>query len=103
MHSKEKILDTIYGAVDDINQQVDENMRLEKSPETVLFGRSGKLDSLGLVNLIVAVEQQIQEDFGISVAIADERAFSQKNSPFKTVESLADYVAVLIAEHADGK
>jgi acyl carrier protein len=64
---------------------------------TVLFGRMGIFDSLGLVSLIVDVEQKI-EDYGISIILGDERAVSQKHSPFRTVQSLADYICLLIDE-----
>lgn len=66
------------------------------SAETALFGRQGILDSIGLVTLIVAVEQGIEDQFGEAVSLADEKAFSQKSSPFLTVESLANYASDLI-------
>jgi acyl carrier protein len=67
-------------------------------PETKLIGRSGLLDSLGLVRVIVLVEQRIREEFQSSIVLADERALSQTSSPFRTVQSLADYVWALIQE-----
>jgi acyl carrier protein len=65
---------------------------------TSLIGRGSLLDSLGLVTLIVDLEQRLEDEYGISLTLADERAMSQKNSPFRTVRSLADYVCLLIAE-----
>ena len=65
---------------------------------TRLIGRDSIVDSLGLVTLIVALEQKLAEDYGITVTIADERAMSQEKSPFRTVGSLADYVFHLIGE-----
>ena len=56
------------------------------------------MDSLGLVNLIVSVEQNIEDDFDVSITIADERAMSQKHSPFRTVGTLADYIEILLKE-----
>ncbi len=98
MNDRDRVFQTIYSAIDDLNQQLPEDLHLEKNPETTLFGQEGKLDSLGLVSLIVASEQKVEENFGRPVSIADERAMSQKNSPFRTVESLADYIATLLAE-----
>ena len=68
---------------------------------THLLGRQAVLDSMGLVTLIVNVEQQLQEDHAISITIADERALSQKNSPFRTVKALCDYISLLIQEKND--
>jgi acyl carrier protein len=62
------------------------------TPETRLIGREAVLDSMGLVNLIVEVEQRLEEEYDLAVVLADERAMSQKNSPFRTVQSLADYI-----------
>jgi hypothetical protein len=53
---------------------------------------------LGLVNLIVNLEDEIQASLGISILLADERAMSQKKSPFRTVASLTEYLSTLINE-----
>jgi D-alanine--poly(phosphoribitol) ligase subunit 2 len=64
--------------------------------ETSLFGQEGILDSLGLVTLIVSVEQAIEDAFGLSVTLADEKAMSQRHSPYRTVGTLADYAQRVI-------
>lgn len=63
----------------------------ETTDETRLFGAGGVLDSLGLVHLIVLLEARLDERFGIAVTLADERALSERKSPFRTVGSLTDY------------
>jgi len=98
MSVKNKVVNSIYATIDDLNMELSETMRLTKSPETVLFGSGGRLDSLGLVNLVVALERNIQAEFDRPISITDERAMSQKNSPFRTVESLADYITSLLEE-----
>ena len=90
-----KIIQVIFSAIDEINQQLPKEQRLEKSIDAVLFGRSGKLDSLGLVNLIVATEQKIEEQFGVTMNLADERTMALENSPFETVRTLADHISLL--------
>ncbi len=62
------------------------------SPETRLIGRDAVLDSLGLVTLIVDVEDRLRTDRGIAVALADDAAMSSTRSPFRTVQSLSEYV-----------
>lgn len=66
------------------------------SETTVLFGKDGALDSMGLVTLIVAVEQAIEDRFDAGVGLADEKAMSQANSPYHSVGTLADYAAAQI-------
>lgn len=69
----------------------------ELSEETRLLGRSAVLDSMGLVTLIVDVEQRVEEQHGLALVLADERAMSQTRSPFLSVGALADYVCQLAA------
>ena len=96
--SNKKIENLIINAIKEINEQLPQEQQLGQSTKTVLFGKDGKLDSLGLVNLLVIIEQNIEEDFDVIITIADERAMSQKHSPFRTVESLVDYIEMLLKE-----
>jgi acyl carrier protein len=101
INHKEKITQVIFHVIDEINQQLAENQRIEKSMATTLLGKSAVLDSLGLVNLIVTVEEEIEEQFGVNITLADERAISQERSPFRTIETLMEYIYVLLKEHGD--
>jgi len=66
--------------------------------ETVLFGDRGILDSMGLVSLITDLEEKFEQESNVSLILADERAMSQKRSPFRTVSSLSEYIFRLIKE-----
>ena len=88
----------LFAAIEEINEQLPSNQTIKADKSTMLFGKDGVLDSLTLVNLIVAAEQKVQEILNIAITLADERAMSQKNSPFKSVESLASYIVVLVKE-----
>jgi acyl carrier protein len=96
--SKDDILDLVYRVIDTTNRHLPPGKAIVKSPDAILFGESGNLDSLGLVNLIVNLEDEIQASLGISILLADERAMSQKKSPFRTVASLTEYLSTLINE-----
>ena len=102
MTARNKILKGIYVAIDEVNEQLPEDQNLEKSLETVLLGSSGKLESVNLVNLLVAIEENIEETFGIPISITDERAVSEKNSPFRTVETLCNFMLNLLDEKQNG-
>ena len=65
---------------------------------TALFGDEGLFDSLGLVTLTLAVEAQVNDALGTSIALTDDRALLRAQSPFGTVGSLADYIGELLAE-----
>ena len=99
---REKIIQLVLSAVDEINEQLPHGKKLGTSIDTVLFGKSGQLDSLGLVNLIIATEQILQEKLEVTVTLADQRAMSQKSSPFRTIGTLADYISLILEEDGRG-
>ena len=98
---RKKIISIVFQAIDLVNEQNDQDELIEKSETTSLYGSDSKLDSLGLINLIVSVEQIIEEVFDITITLADERAMSQKNSPFRTIGSLTNYIEILLEGKSD--
>lgn len=66
--------------------------------DTVLYGEEGVVDSLGLVNLITYIEEILHVKYELEIILADERAMSQKFSPFRTVQKLAEFIDKLIEE-----
>lgn len=93
------VLAAVLEAVAEFNEQLDDEKKLELNPETRLLGKSSKLDSFGLVNLIILVEEKLYDKFDKSITLADERAMSQEHSPFRTVQSLTDYAYTLLSEN----
>ena len=91
---KNDLIETIKASIAEIADRPAEDL----SPETALFGKGALLDSVGLVSLVASLEQTIEDEKGVSVSLADERAMSQRNSPFLTVGSLAEYAQTLIGE-----
>ena len=97
MDKRERIIQVIYNTIDEeINSLPSRKEPLEKSEDTVLFGGSDGLDSLDLVNLIIGVEEEIGDEFDSEIALADESAMSEENSPYRTVKTLADYIIALL-------
>ena len=66
--------------------------------DTVLVGKDAVLDSLGVVSLIVEVEQRVEAEHGVSVTLANDKAMSARNSPFRTIGVLTDHLVSMIAE-----
>jgi D-alanine--poly(phosphoribitol) ligase subunit 2 len=92
------ILETIlYPCVDEAKESIETAVNLEKTPESVLFG-ADSLDSLGIVRFIILVEEKIEDETDLSITLANEKAMSRKNSPFKTLQALADYIQELMIE-----
>jgi acyl carrier protein len=97
--NQQDVLAAVLETVAEFNEQLDIEHKLELSSETRLLGRSSKLDSFGLVNLIILVEEKLYDKFDRSITLADERAMSQEHSPFRSVQSLADYAYALLSEN----
>lgn len=102
MAMEEQVTQAMFRAIDEVNRSRAPGQRVEKSRETELLGGSSVLDSLGLVNLIVAVEAQVEDAFGVTVNLADEQARRHPANPFRTIGSLADYVSALLKDQGHG-
>jgi acyl carrier protein len=86
----------ILSAIREYNEQVPTDERIPETPETTLFGSDGHVDSLGLVNLILIVEEHFEDECRVALTLADERAMSQDKNPFRSVHSLAGYVCQVL-------
>jgi acyl carrier protein len=73
------------------NQAREDDNQLIVAPDAPLFGDRGQLDSMGVVTLIIDVEDALRVA-GHSVFLADERAMSRLQSPFKDVPALVAYI-----------
>jgi acyl carrier protein len=98
MKTEERVVKAIFSAIDEVNLQLPTEKRLEKSIKTALLEGSGKLDSLGIVNLIVAAEQNVEQEFGIPINLIDEEVLSQNDSPFSDVNALVCHIARILEE-----
>jgi acyl carrier protein len=101
MINREEIIQLIFRAIDEVNQLLPPERRLQKTHETILSDRfeMGGLDSLGMVNFIIALEQVIREETQVSLSLADDLTISQEHNPFETVAALADDINLFLKRH----
>jgi acyl carrier protein len=97
----DEIFRAVYEAIDQINRENPDRRPLDKGPDTPLYGSASDLDSLGLINLVVSVEQNVEKKSAIPVSLVDDRALSQEQSPFLTVQTLVDYIEKLLKDEKD--
>ena len=102
MVGKRDLNQLFFDVIDEFNAQTEQDKHLKQHADETLFGDGGVLDSLGLVNLITLVEEHVEDEFDVTITLADEKAMSRKKSPFRTVGSLIAYVSDLLEEHQDG-
>lgn len=92
------IRESVLAAIEELNSQLPMHQRVVADEATKLYGKGATLDSLGLVNLIVGIESRLADDFDATITLADERAMSRQQSPFRSVATLIDYALELLAE-----
>jgi acyl carrier protein len=98
----ERIVQCVYAAIDEENLQRDgDSPPMEKALATPIHGTASALDSLGLINFVLAVEENVTRSFGVPIVLGDDRALSQELSPFRSVEALAGYIEDLLEERKE--
>jgi hypothetical protein len=94
MLDEERALELIYSAVDEVNGQLPPGARLQKRRDTVLFGDGSALDSLAFVNLLVAVEGEVERAGGPPISLLDEMSKGEDGgNRLRTIGSMAAHVA----------
>jgi hypothetical protein len=93
---KQQIVELVVRAIESANLGRTVDQRLDATPTAVLFGAPSPLDSLGLVALLIDIEEAFQKE-GHALVLSDERAMSQRRSPFRDVPSLTAYIEQLIS------
>ena len=95
---KNRIEKIIMEVLNEINEELENENLNNPTSETKLYGGSGALDSLALVSLITDLEERISDEFEKDIILADEKAMSQRTSPFRSVETLTNYIQKLLEE-----
>jgi len=93
---RETLLALVIKAASELNLQLENKIPVERGVDAPLYGQNGVLDSVGLVSLVVEVEQAIDDETGVSITLANEGAMSQKRSPFGSIGALVEYAESLI-------
>jgi acyl carrier protein len=93
---RDKVKDIVFSVLKSLGEERDNEDLKTAHEKTVLFGRN--LDSLGIVVLVTELEEEISEKFDIEISLADERAMSQRTSPFRSASTLMNYAETLINE-----
>ena len=93
-----KIQSIIIAILKDLAEEFEIEDLANPSATTAIYGASGTnsgLDSLALVSFITDLEQRLSDELGLNVILADEKTMSLRNSPFKDVATLTNYILSL--------
>ena len=91
-------LDIIYAAIDELNARSEDRVVIDKSPETKIFSGDDGLNSLDLVNLVIAIETHIEDSTGRAVLIMDKSTMESDDNPFDNVAALSVHIDNLLAK-----
>jgi len=88
---RDKIFSIIKEAVTELNEELDYDTLKNVSEDTPVFGGEDGIDSLSLVTLVTEVESGIFDELELSISLADEKAMSMRNSPYRSVGALLEF------------
>jgi acyl carrier protein len=95
---RQKIEKIIIETLEELHEELETEKPIDITSQTRLYGGDGALDSLALVSLITDVEERVSDEFDKDIVLADEKAMSQRTSPFRNIESLTNYIQKLLEE-----
>lgn len=99
---RENIINLLLSTLKSHFEEINESVELTEKENIKLFGGDGLLDSIGLVSFVVEVEEKLEDEYNISVVLADEKAMSRRTSPFAKISYLADYIIEVINDDSNG-
>ena len=91
---QELIMDNLKSIIEENYDDINVELKLE----TEIFGETAIIDSLGLVDLIVALEEHLMDEYDIDIIVVDESSIIDVDSPFKSIRSLSNLIFSRINE-----
>ena len=92
------IKDIIKEAIEELNEQLDDDEKIEYDANLKLIGKNAALNSMSFVTFVTIVEELLEEKQDISVEIVSDKAFSREHSPFYSIQTFEEFVEELINE-----
>lgn len=92
----------VLEAIAELNRQLPKKQRLATDDGAALFGPGSALDSLGLVNLVVLVEQRVEDRFAVELGLTADALAGGDPAELATVGRFKGLVARLLEEKRGG-
>lgn len=93
----EAVTTLVAEALAEVNELLPPGQSVSEAAHTVLIGEGGALDSVGLVNLIVAIEARVEQQYGRSLGLAELLANDQQRERLRTVGGLTAHIQELVS------
>jgi hypothetical protein len=91
MANRSSIVDAVHLAIRNTNEAFPIEKKLEQSESAQISGAGAKIDSLGFVTLMVAVEKEVEQAVGSCPSLVEE--LSDSSAGVTTVGQLIDYIS----------
>ena len=92
---RKQILDNIFICIEEINNTLPQDQRLEASEDAYLVSENGVFDSLSIINFFVSLEELFKNQ-NIDIQLLDENFIVDPEGPYNRVSSLADFILDII-------
>jgi len=93
---KDEMTQLVHEVIDDLNELLPADEALDKAPETVILGEGGKLDSMGIINLVVALDGKLAGKCGRDVSLTDDPEIFSKDGVLSTVDTMTAYLLEVV-------
>lgn len=92
MLTREKAREIVYKAIDQLNMMLPVNEKIDKTEGFALSGSASQLNSLGLLNFSLTIEQLFKKELNYQVILMDEKMMLAEKNPFENIGALLDYI-----------
>jgi acyl carrier protein len=90
--SRQNIADVVFSSIDELNEMLGSNHRLEKSLQSRILGQPNGLDSLGFINLVTLIEEKYFERFGSRIVLTQTSDKRLEGQAFESIGSLVEFI-----------
>ena len=97
---KEQLIDSMLELMQEVLEDEGVEDTVQATRASPLLGADAIAGSLRLVSFIADFEMLIEDSYGLELSLVSEEALSRSKSPFRTIETLADYTLELAASEA---
>lgn len=89
---KNKIDKIVSISINEINEFLDDDEKVEITSKTALFGDDSPLDSLKFFNLILAIEKNLSDELNLEIVLSDNDEEIYNGENFSNIETLKKHI-----------
>ena len=90
--NKNSIIEIIFTSIKEVNENQPSNNKLKLKKDELLVSDKSKIDSLGLITLLVNIEDKINKTYNVRLNLLEENFISDEKTPFQTIDNLAEWL-----------